>query len=368
MQPSYIVKTQNSYPIFVENNKWQDFLQSQPSAIALVDENIVKYHPTISQFCQHLIIIPSGEASKSRQIKAEIEDQLFDIGANRSSTIIAIGGGVALDLSSFIAATFCRGIDIYSLPTSLLAMVDVCIGGKNGINTTYGKNTIGTFYHPKAVMIDSSFLSTLPVSELLGGLVESFKHGLILDGAFFTWQQQYLNQIIRLDESVLPHLLLKNIQIKATIVAQDENDHGIRQILNYGHTIGHALETVSRYQISHGKAVAIGIMTENYIAQKLGILDVATADQINQTIFQLNSIDDFSSLELNEDAMLSAIYHDKKCMNRNVHMVLLETIGKTHIFNQNYTTTISESILRSAVKWLQQSIKRGFSQYRKSIH
>ncbi len=217
---------------------------------------------------------PAGEASKTRKTKEELENRLLENGFSRETTLIALGGGVVTDLVGFLASTFCRGVDLILIPTTLLAMVDAAIGGKTAVNTEYGKNLIGTFYPPKSVLLNFKFLETLPEKEWFNGHVEMLKAALLADEELF-----YNFSTIPLTQAI--H---RAIEIKRRIVALDPFEKGVRKLLNLGHTMGHALETVSNYQLSHGEAVAHGIVLESRIAHELGILTSSILDQIEKRL------------------------------------------------------------------------------------
>ncbi len=367
LPPTLIINTTDPYPVFLLQNEWLAYLQkiSPKNCALIVDANLLQHYPSIQQNFEAIFAIPGNEASKSRDCKAYLEDQLFRAGFNRDAHLIALGGGTILDLVGFVAATFCRGIPVTYIPTSLLAMIDACIGGKTGINTEFGKNTLGTFTSPEQVIIDPAFLTTLPKHELQTGLVESFKHALIADANFFHWQAQSQASIQSLDPQALQHLLLKNLHIKANIVQQDEFEHqGIRSILNFGHTIGHALEISSNYQLSHGAAVACGIVTENFIAERLGILMPETSYQIGRTLLQFACLMPFPATYLQPTTILQAIMFDKKQHDRGSYSVLLQRIGQVYIGpDHHYTVHLARNLLKEAIIWLQHQNNHGFQQF-----
>ena len=367
LPPALTINTTRSYPVFLLQNEWLTHLRNiySKNCALIVDTKILQHYPIIQQNFEAIFAIPGSEISKSRHCKAYLEDQLFRAGFNRDAHLIALGGGTILDLVGYVAATFCRGVPVTYIPTSLLAMVDACIGGKTGINTEFGKNTLGTFTSPTQVIIDPTFLTTLPQHELQSGLVESLKHALIADANFFHWQAQSQASIHALDPQALHYLLLKNLQIKANIVQQDEFEHhGIRSILNFGHTIGHALEMSSNYQLTHGAAVACGIVTENFIAERLGILMPEISYKIGQTLLQLASLIPVSATYLKPDAILQAIMFDKKQRDQSCYSVLLQTIGQVYIDpDHHYTVHLARDLLQEAIMWLQHQNNHGFQQF-----
>ena len=205
-----------------------------------------------------LFTFPSGEASKTRETKERLEDQLRGQGFGSDTCIVAVGGGVVTDIAGFIAATYCRGVPIVMVPTTLMAMVDAALGGKNGVNTPRGKNLIGTIYQPKDVLIDPSVLSTLPASDLKNGIAEMIKHGIIADESYVAFLERHVPQLLSLEETSLAYAIEASFRIKYRLI-----EEGKRQLLNFGHTVAHALERLSGYSLAHGQAVAIGMVAES---------------------------------------------------------------------------------------------------------
>jgi 3-dehydroquinate synthase len=227
-----------------------------------------------------LITFSAGEAQKSRETWSALTDRLLALGFGRDSAVLALGGGVVGDLAGFVAATFMRGIPYVQLPTTLLAMIDASIGGKTGVDAPTGKNLVGAFHQPRAVIADPETLSTLPEVELRGGLAEAVKHGAIADSGYLAWIEAAIVSILSLDAATLTGLILPSIRIKANFVAEDTNEGGARAALNFGHTIGHAVERASSYGLHHGHAVAIGMVAEARLGEALGITSAGTADRL----------------------------------------------------------------------------------------
>lgn len=366
MQPLLTIPALHPYPIYELDGGWLAWLQSVANncTAIIVDANVLQHYPNIANFAP-VFAIPAGEHSKSRQQKACLEDQLFKAGCNRDCQIIAIGGGVTLDLAGFVAATFCRGIPVTYVPTSLLAMVDVCVGGKTGINTEFGKNTLGTFSSPQQVMIDTQFLTTLPKREFCAGIVESLKHGLIADPAFFYWHEAFYEPLIALSPTRLRTLVLMNLKIKSQVVQCDEFERqGIREILNVGHTIGHALEICSHYELNHGEAVALGILAENHISETMGILEPQDSQLIGEILNKFNCLHSTSVTNIQYDAFIAAIKRDKKQSNSDINCILLQQIGQVHQLNQQYCVPLASDLLIQALSWLQQQSANGFCQFK----
>lgn len=285
----------------------------------------------------HLLSIPSGEQYKTRATKEQLEDKMFALGCGRDTCIIALGGGVITDLVGFLAATYCRGVPVIYIPTTLLGMVDASIGGKTGVDTPYGKNLIGTFTQPSAVLIDSNTLDTLPEKEIKNGLVEMIKHALIADANMF--DQLYEKQDFK-------KMIVENSNIKRRIVLQDERDQGIRQLLNFGHTIGHALEVASQYSISHGEAVALGIVAESYLSMRLGFLPESDFLKI-RTIFEHYDISCKINCSIN--SIKSYLSMDKKAVKKIPRFVLLDKIGKPHLSEYGYSRPVDKQLLEEVV-------------------
>ncbi|MDP3259447.1 MAG: 3-dehydroquinate synthase, partial [Thermodesulfovibrionales bacterium] len=214
------------------------------------------------------VIIPDGEKYKDISIVQKIYGELLRHRLDRKSTLIALGGGVIGDITGFVASTYMRGIDYIQIPTTLLAQVDSSVGGKTGVNHKLGKNMIGTFYQPKLIWIDIDILKTLPQKEFFAGLAEVIKYGVIWDAKLFAFLENNRDKIVRLDRKALIHIIKCSCQIKAEVVSKDEREAGLRAILNYGHTIGHAIETATGYKkYLHGEALAIGMHTEARLAE-----------------------------------------------------------------------------------------------------
>jgi len=226
------------------------------------------------------ISFPAGEGSKSRRVRDEIEDGIIRLGAGRDTALVALGGGVVGDLVGFVAATFKRGIPYVQVPTTLIGMVDSSIGGKTGINHPAGKNVIGAFHQPSAVYIDVDYLKTLPDRHYASGLAEVIKCGVIADRALFASLETQLDRILRREPDLMSRVIEACCRIKARVVMEDPRESSRRKILNYGHTIGHAIETLSGFRLAHGEAVAIGMVAEARVAARLGMLSSAAAARI----------------------------------------------------------------------------------------
>jgi 3-dehydroquinate synthase len=298
-----------------------------------------------------IISFPSGESSKSREMVAYLQDELLKRGCGRDTCIIALGGGVVTDLAGFVAATYCRGIPAIYLPTTLLAMVDAAIGGKTGVNTPYGKNLIGVFSKPEAIFSDINTLSTLPDLEYTAAFSEIIKHALILDRVHFEYLINHVEHLKNRDKVVLKNVIQKSCEIKCSIVINDEKDHGIRAICNVGHTIGHALELVCNYSLSHGVAVAIGIIVESFISHHMGLLNAEDFQIIQAVIVKFGIPLSFNG-DFSPEDFKSALILDKKTRDKIPQFALLKKIGETHRHHESYTTPVDEHTLDKAINFM----------------
>jgi 3-dehydroquinate synthase len=274
-----------------------------------------------------LMIFPAGEASKNRREKERLEDSLFTAGAARDSVLYAVGGGVTTDLVGYVAATFMRGIRFVNVPTTLLAAVDASAGGKTGIDVSFGKNLLGAFWQPQAVYIDVITFSSLSVNEVKNGLAEMVKHGVIGDSELFDMLEDQPERVSALEPELAEELVGRNCAFKASVVSQDERENNLRQILNYGHTVGHAIERLANYRLPHGEAVAIGMAVEGEIAVRLGLWQAADLKRQNNLLAAFGLP---TTLPEGSDAekIVAATSTDKKARAGHVRYVLPEAIGK----------------------------------------
>lgn len=330
------------------------YLLEKHSKVAVItDTNIEKiYKDTLEeQKNENLIIlsIAPGESSKSRQKKEEIEDILLGKGLDMQSAIVAMGGGVVGDLVGFVAATYMRGIAFYQMPTSLLAMCDSSIGGKTGVNTPFGKNLIGSFYQPQAIFTNVAFLKTLPLDERINGIAEIVKFSIISDAELFTFLKKNHSLFFELDSTFFNTIIKKTVAIKGDIVSKDERDGSIRKILNYGHTVGHALERLSQFRIKHGLAISWGMVVETAFAVQLGHVKKEDLEEVKTLIGQYKlptSIKDLqeilkdSSFLITGSDLYEAMVLDKKNKNSKVYMTVLDHIGALKTFGGTYLMAI----------------------------
>ncbi|MAZ40148.1 MAG: 3-dehydroquinate synthase [Legionellales bacterium] len=326
--------------------------------IILTDENVSRlYKDKILSYFNiyniqiHIIQIPAGEGSKTREVKMSIEDQMFQLGCGRDTLMLAFGGGVITDLAGFVAATFCRGVPAIYIPTTLLAMVDASLGGKTGVNTIFGKNTIGTFTEPQAVFMDMHFIFTLTDFDYWGAVAEIIKHALIHDINYFQKIEDNFDKLISKDLMYISDIIKKSCEIKASIVAEDYKEVGKREILNFGHTIAHALEFVSEYQLPHGIAVAYGMIAEAYIANKLDLLAGEAFERIQHIISLVLSQLNFK-ITFEHHKIIEALKYDKKNRDGSNRIVLLERIGSVYVDQNTYAHVVNITIIDDAIKYL----------------
>lgn len=361
-------KMSESYDIEISNGLLHHqaaYLSSLSSRFAIVADDTVaclygdSLRNSLSSFGleAHLFLFPAGEQHKTRETKELLENQLFEKGLGRDTCIIALGGGVVTDLAGYLAATYCRGVPLVMIPTSLLGMVDASIGGKTGVNVPYGKNLLGCIYQPKKVVIDPATLKSLPVKELANGVVEMIKHGLISDSAYFNYLETHADQLLKLDSTVLEKAIFESCRIKKEVVEQDEKENGKRRLLNLGHTVGHALETLTQHSLSHGEAVAIGLLVESHLAVQLGHLHESSFDKIWQILVKYGI-----PLQLPNrfpiQTVIDAMTLDKKSVKGKPRFVILEEIGSPLTYNGSYCTHIEEPILIKALQWMNDALCR----------
>ncbi|ADL13261.1 3-dehydroquinate synthase [Acetohalobium arabaticum] len=283
-----------------------------------------------SNFEFRLTAVPEGETSKSLDRAKELYDEAVDFGLERSSAVVAFGGGVVGDLAGFIAATYMRGIPLVQVPTTLLAQVDSSVGGKVAVNHEAGKNLIGAFYQPEGVIIDLEVLTTLEERDVKSGLAEVIKYGVIWDNNFFNYLQVNSKAIRDLDFEVLTKVIQRSCQIKAEIVGEDEKEKGLRAILNYGHTIGHAVEALAGYgKYRHGEAVAVGMVSAVKLAHKLEMVTETEVQKQQKLISSLGLPTTFDNFKI--DNIIAKTRQDKKVQDGQVRYILPNQIGEVEI-------------------------------------
>jgi 3-dehydroquinate synthase len=321
-------------------------LVSNPSIFRSYGERaIASLQKAEFEVAQH--IIPAGERYKTLASIQKIYDTALANRLERSSTIVALGGGVVGDMAGFAAATWLRGINFVQVPTSLLAMIDASIGGKTGVNHPQGKNLIGAFHQPRLVLIDPQVLNTLPAREFRAGMAEVIKYGIIWDAQLFEQLEQAsrLDQQRYLDPELLQTILTRSCEAKAHVVSKDEKESGLRAILNYGHTIGHAVESLTGYRlVNHGEAVAIGMVAAGQIAVELGMWTQAESER-QHALIQKTGLPTQIPAELNIEAIVDALQTDKKVEAGRVRFVLPTQIGAVKVTDQ-VPSEIVQKVLR----------------------
>lgn len=288
-------------------------------------------------------VLPDGEAEKNLDNYAAILDFLVAHKHNRSTTVIALGGGVVGDMAGFAAATYQRGVDFIQVPTTLLAQVDSSVGGKTAVNLPQGKNLVGAFYQPRAVFADSRFLETLPPRELRAGLAEVLKYGIIRDRAFLEWLVANRHQLLSCDLETLVHAVARSCELKAEVVSADEREGGLRAILNFGHTFGHAIEALTGYtRFLHGEAVAIGMVMAADVSWRHGLIEQADAKLVRDAVKMLGLPDQPPALA-SED-MISAMSMDKKVLDGRLRLVVCRSIGDAFVSDEVAASTLSATL------------------------
>jgi 3-dehydroquinate synthase len=327
-------------------------LSKSTKAAVVTDANLARTHlPTLADSLRRagfepiVATLPAGEDHKTLTDLLPVYDALLGARVERSTPVLALGGGVVGDMTGFVAATVLRGVPFVQIPTSLLAMVDASVGGKTGVNHAVGKNLIGAFHQPIAVLIDTAVLKTLPERELRGGLAECIKHDVIRDAEGFARLEENVQQALALDVDYLTDLVAHNVAIKARVVEADPFERGERAHLNFGHTFGHAIETVSHYAYSHGECVALGMAAASHAAVKLGLLDQASRDRVVNVIRKAKL--PTSGLRLPTDDVVNAMGFDKKVAGGKIRFVLPDRIGHVVIRDD-----VPPAVVREAVESL----------------
>ena len=293
-------------------------------------------------FKAQFIEMLDGERHKKLATVEQMAEKLARLSADRSAVIVAFGGGVVGDTAGLLASLYMRGVDLVQIPTTVQAQLDAAIGGKTGVNLRTGKNLVGTFHQPRAVLIDPAVLSTLPEREFRAGLYEALKCGVIGNPALFDRLEKITVKGLRRDPAALEWVIAQSVRLKAEVVSADEREGGLRRILNFGHTIGHALETASSYRrFLHGEAVAWGMIAATHIALSTGKLDSVTAGRISNSVLGFGRL---PRMQWKTTNILKRLRSDKKTLRGVVHFILPREIGKVEI-----TTDVPESVIRSAI-------------------
>lgn len=343
----------NGYPIHFNEKGYealnQHLAEHQYSSVFIITDThsndfcVPKFLPYLAtEISIEIIEFESGESSKNIETCVEIWNVLTELGADRKSIIINVGGGVVTDLGGFVASTFKRGIDFIHVPTTLLSMVDASVGGKNGVDLGNLKNQIGVINVPRMVLVDTSYLETLPQTEMRSGLAEMLKHGLIHDKNY--WEQ--FTDLAAIDFADFDALIYTSIKIKNEIVMQDPTENGIRKALNFGHTLGHAIESYcleneDRKTLLHGEAIAIGMILESFISMKKNLISPTQYGQIKYTITGIYDKVIFEETDI--EPIIDLLIHDKKNEYGNIQFALIDGIGKTKINQEADNELIKEA-------------------------
>ncbi|MSR36492.1 MAG: 3-dehydroquinate synthase [Gemmatimonadetes bacterium] len=274
-----------------------------------------------------LLVFPAGESNKTRGSWSELTDGLLRAGVGRDGAVLALGGGVTGDLAGFVAASYLRGIPVVQLPTSIVAMVDSSVGGKTGVDVPAGKNLVGAFHPPRLVVADTSTVATLPRTERAQGLVEAVKHGAIVDLAYLDRLEADLESLLDGAPPATTDAVVRSVEIKAHVVSEDEREAGLREVLNFGHTLGHALEAAADYRLPHGSAVAVGMVLEARLGETLGITRAGAAERLAAVARRLG-LSLAPPPDLDHDAVIGFVRADKKARHGRARYVLLEELGR----------------------------------------
>jgi 3-dehydroquinate synthase len=306
----------------------RSFVVTSPEIWALWSQTFLNAFP--SDEAPAVLLLPAGEQHKRLAALARLAEQLATAGADRSSFLIAFGGGVVGDVTGFLASIYMRGIDFIQVPSTLLAQVDSSVGGKTGVNLSAGKNLIGCFHHPRLVVADTALLRTLPSAELRAGLFESLKAGLIYDSELFSFMEQHAEALLRQKSEPLTHVIAQSVRIKANVVSGDEREAGLRMILNFGHTIGHAIEALTHYRgLLHGEAVGWGMRVAIEASRMRGLSEL----EATRALAAIDALGLPPLPRLTPRRLLNAAAADKKRIGGIRHFVLLDRIGHATIVN-----------------------------------
>lgn len=298
---------------------------------------------TAAGYSTQVLVMPSGEKNKTTTTYLQLLDAMLQAGLERKSPVIALGGGITGDVAGFVAATYLRGVPFIQCPTTLLAMVDASVGGKVGVNTRHGKNLVGAFHQPHAVIVDPETLRTLPDREIRCGLAECVKHAMIRDKSLLDWIDQSLPSITSLESGTMTQLIEKNVQIKANVVMEDEKESGVRAHLNFGHTFAHAIEASNKSsKLLHGEAVSVGMVAATTLACEIGRCRTDVLEKLVSVLTRIGLPTSHPKIDANE-ILLHYMRNDKKVADGKIRLVLPESIGKVFI-----TDEVDESKIAAA--------------------
>ncbi|MEP6834366.1 MAG: 3-dehydroquinate synthase [Gemmatimonas sp.] len=363
MNPPQSASAQLPYPVMVQRGLLSTLSQHVSDCApayryaVIADATVFAHHGDVLQrgFPSDrtlFLTVPPGEREKTREQWARLTDALLEWGAGRDTTVVAVGGGVVCDLAGFVAATFMRGVPVVQVPTTLLAMVDASVGGKTGVDTAAGKNLVGAFHNPAAVIVDPDVLLTLPLPTFRSGLAEMIKHGVLASESYFEALNLALPELAGETGALaqaLPQLIADSIGIKANVVIDDEREGGVRQTLNFGHTIAHAIEQQAGYGMLHGDAVAIGLVVESEIAVQLGIANATVGQRVREAVLRAGLPVKVPS-GINLSRVLSATYGDKKARSGVARYALPQRIGAMTPGDGAWSVGVSDEVAGAALK------------------
>lgn len=352
----FVETPQASYNVLVERGgieqKLAELIPAKAHRIFVITEAPVweahghRLAPAMAAFGDrmHVLHFPGGESRKRLSEVEALADQMLAAGGDRSSVVIGFGGGIVTDVAGFVAASFMRGVPVIQVPTTLLAQVDAAVGGKTGVNLVGGKNLVGAFHQPRAVVIDPLVLGTLAVREVRAGLYEVLKHGVIRSPELFAMMAQHPLQILAQEPTYFDYAIAESVRIKCAVVSADEKEGDLRRILNFGHTIGHALEAETQYsRFLHGEAVAFGMRAATHLAVRTSTLEPETGTRIVEAIEAYGAIPALDGVTA--DALMARLVNDKKTIGGQVHFVLPTRIGDTVI-----RSNIPDDAIRAAIE------------------
>ena len=321
--------------------------------VVIADDNVAPLHaaPIAAALGADLLTFPAGESSKVRAQWAALSDELLERQLGRDTVVVAVGGGVCGDLAGFVAATDLRGVPVVQVPTSLVAMIDAAIGGKTGVDTRYGKNLVGAFHQPALVLVDPLALRTLPANHRRAGMAEAIKHGVIADDSYFHWIAAHGAALLAstIADDMADRLVLGSVAVKVQVVAGDEREGGRRRILNFGHTIGHAVEHLSNYEILHGEAVALGMVAETRLGELAGWTLPGIADEISDLCLTLGLPVRIPSA-FDADAIIALTRGDKKARAGVAEYALPMRLGEMNAAEGRYALALDEGLARAAIE------------------
>lgn len=317
---------------------------SSPTVWGALERQVRRGLP--QSYARHVHLFDDAEAAKNLATVEKLTQMLVRAGADRHSLLIAVGGGVVGDVAGFVAASYLRGVALVQVPTTLVAQVDSAIGGKTGVNLPEGKNLVGAFYPPRLVLVDPRALTTLPEREFRGGMAEVIKYGVIADPKLFAFLEKYMDVILRRHSGALERVIRRSVEIKARVVSKDERESGLREILNFGHTFGHALESVTHYRrFQHGEAIAWGMMCAALLGHEVAGMPADAVSRIVSLVRRIGPLPSWPPVKPAE--LLHAMHSDKKAREGKLRFVLSGKIGRASTVNGIQEKTV-ECILRCA--------------------